>query len=115
MVNHGRDMADILEMIFIHQLYQVDICTSITDMESIFFKKKPDVIVMGAGIVTGLTEIEELYKKIKRNQYTQTVPVIYLSTDGHFFNQKTERLFRIDPLDLSLLSLQIKSLLFQTA
>lgn len=115
MVNHGRDMADILEMIFIHQLYQVDICKSITDIESTFFKKKPDVIVMGTGIVPNIAGVEELYKKIKKNKYIQSVPVIYLSADRHFVNEKSEHLFRIDPLDFSLLSRQIKNLFVQTA
>lgn len=109
-INFDKDMSDILEMIFIHQRYQVDICNSLANIEALHLNKKPDVIILGRGCAVH-HDLLRAYQMVRANRKSTEVPIIHLSATAEFAALDDQHLQAIAPLNFRLLSQQVKALL----
>ena len=111
-INHDRDMTDVLEMIFIHQFYQVNICESLIDIE-VLYPYKPDVVIIGL-LHEDLT-LAEVYQQIRDDESTRFVPVIHLSHQVDKEHSDDDNFSVVDPLNFYLLSNQVKDMIRKSA
>jgi len=108
-VNSDQDMIDILEMIFIHQQYKVNIFDSKNDISEYSNLNKPDVIIMGYS--ANSPQYKALYQQLREKENTNNIPIIFLSDRPVQIAVYDDNICNVNPLNLSLLSTQVKYML----
>ena len=111
-VNSDQDMIDILEMIFIHQQYKVNIFDSKADISEYSSVNKPDVIITGYSLNN--PQYSTLYKQLRDREQTNNIPIIFLSDRPVSIATSDNNICNVNPLNLSLLSTQVKYMLKKT-
>jgi len=105
-VNDDKDMLDVLEMIFIHQQYQLEIFDSADDIEVRIKKYNPDLVILG--FFDPDQSKENLVDKLKKIVIGFKIPVIILSHDNDISTAFGNNVFIVNPSDLFFLSNQVK-------
>lgn len=103
-------MADVLEMIFIHQGYHVDICDFWTNIDSFLLNKKPDLLIIG--FLEQDVNVAQRIDHIGEDIRVKDLPLIFLSAqyDGLLPVVNCNHCW-VGPSDFHLLSGQVKSML----
>jgi DNA-binding NtrC family response regulator len=107
-VDDDRDRLDILEMVFIHQHYQVNVCDYTINMEEFFALKKPDLVI--AGFSKYETDGNRLYMLLSKKSAVN-IPVILIK--GHPRMQAVYRrdFFVMGRFNLFLLLCKVKAII----
>ena len=103
-------MADVLEMIFIHQCYDVDICNSWSDIDYFFYSKKPDLVIIGS--LEQDLSVAQIIDEIREDKQIKELPLIFLSgqhDDLFFINSSNE--CSVNSLNFSQLSSRVRTML----
>lgn len=113
-INHDKDMVDILEMIFIHQLYHVDICHEVNiDFDQLLINK-PDAVILGS--LAEEFSLSSIYGKIRQNESAKDVPVIFLTNlDKETVNIPDDNFCIVNQLNFFHLSNQVRDMIKKTA
>lgn len=103
-------MTDVLEMIFIHQGYDVDLCNSLNEVDRFFFNRQPDLVIIGLPEhELSLTQVSDL---IRERTSVKDLPLIFLSPEeADMLSVGEDNPCTIDPLNFYLLSNQVRSML----
>ncbi|MCX2486629.1 response regulator [Pedobacter sp. MR2016-24] len=105
-VNDDKDMLDVLEMIFIHQQYQVEIYDSTDDIEVRLEKYQPDLIILG--FFDQHQPKGSFISKLKKMLNHFKIPIIILSQNEDISATFPKNIFIVNPSDLFFLSNQVK-------
>ena len=103
-------MADVLEMIFIHQCYDVDICNSWRDIDYFFYSKKPDLAIIGS--LEQNLNVAQIIDEIREDKQIKYLPLIFLSGQADDqLSVDSSNECSVDPLNFYQLSSRVKSIL----
>lgn len=103
-------MADMLEMIFIHQCYDVDVCNSWTEVDDFFYSRKPDLAIIG--FLERDLNVTQIIDEIRRDKNINDLPLIFLSHQKNdLFSGDNSNECLVNPLDFYQLSGCVKSML----
>jgi len=105
-VNDDKDMLDVLEMIFIHQQYRVEIFDSAEDIEVCLTAYEPDLVIFG--FFDQNLPTENAINKLKKIVNHFKIPIIILSYNEDISVTFEKKLFIVNPSDLFFLSNQVK-------
>lgn len=109
-INDDKDMADVLEMIFIHQGYQVEVCETMSNMGFFFLKQKPDLVIIG--FLDQYLHAIKILDQLMGNLPVKELPLIILSLQQDDLSYPAAlNVCAVDPLNFYLLSNQVKSML----
>lgn len=105
-VNDDKDMLDVLEMIFIHQQYLVEVFDPADDIEVRLKKYQPDLVILG--FLDPSQHKESLLDNLSRMLNLFKIPIIILSEDEDITVNVLKNVFIVNPSDLFFLSNQVK-------
>ncbi|MDO7744872.1 MAG: hypothetical protein MUP99_13910 [Pedobacter sp.] len=105
-VNDDKDMLDVLEMVFIHQQYRVEIFDSADNIEERLEKYQPDLIILG--FFDQDQNKESFNSKLKKIVNPLKIPIIILSQNEDISATFAKNIFIVNPSNLFFLSNQVK-------
>lgn len=105
-INDNRDMLHVLEMIFIHHHFHVDICDLNADVDHHLEKLKPDLVILG--FYNPDSEEKITSEQFKKARSRCEAPFVVLSADQNISGLMGNNVYIVNPFNLFFLLNEVK-------